>query len=183
MKQRFLNRCKDCGHTWFPRGFDFSKKCPSCLGSDVDTAGILYLAMLAGLAMGAGILWATDRPHKPVHAAATPASTPSHYRPRAQMQKASSEIPLGPANVTNESRSRPGTSESESRPITNETEGRLEALRLYPDLGIANSPLNREFVVRYNSYQRLQPEIFQNPAWPVILVKESAAAIGEPKAQ
>ena len=159
MKQRLLNRCKDCGHTWFPRGFDFTRKCPSCAGSEVDTAGILYLLLLAGIAIGAGIFWATDRPHKVTHAAATPASTPSHMR--SHVAQASAEIPSGPIT------------------IVNEADGRREALRLYPDLGVANSPLNREFVIRYNSYQRLQPEIFQNPAWPVILAKESAAAIGE----
>jgi hypothetical protein len=158
MKQRLLNRCKNCGHTWFPKGFDFSKKCPSCEGADVDAAGFLYLALLAVIAIGAGIFWATDRPHKATHAAATPTSTPSHMRPR--VAKASSQIPLGPIT------------------ITNEAEGRREALRLYPELGVPNSPLNREFVIRYNSYQRLQPDVFQNPAWPVILVKESAAAIG-----
>ena len=63
--------------------------------------------------------------------------------------------------------------------ITTEADGRREALRLYPDLGVADSPLNREFVARYRSYQRLQPDFFQNPAWPVLLVKESAAVIGE----
>lgn len=161
MKQRLLNRCNDCGHTWFPRGFDFSKKCPGCEGSEVDTAGLLYLVLLAVIAIGAGIFWATDRPHKAAHVAAvTPASMPTHMRPHTA-PLASPEIPLGTAN------------------ITTEAEGRREALRLYPDLGVANSPLNREFIIRYNSYQRLEPEIFQNPAWPVILVKESAAAIGE----
>ena len=161
MKQRLLNRCNDCGHTWFPRGFDFTKKCPSCAGSEVDAAGLLYLVLLAVIAIGAGIFWATDRPHKTTHtAAATPTSAPNHMRPRSA-QGASPEIPLGPAT------------------ITNEVEGRREALRLYPELGVANSPLNREFVIRYNSYQRLEPEVFQNPAWPVILAKESAAAIGE----
>lgn len=159
MKQRLLNRCKDCGHTWFPRGFDLSRKCPSCAGAEVDTTGYLYLALLAVIAIGAGIFWATDRPPKATHAAATPASMPTHMRPHAV--QTATEMPLGPIN------------------ITNEAEGRREALRLYPELGVPNSPLNREFVIRYNSYQRLEPEIFQNPSWPIILVKESAAAIGE----
>lgn len=161
MKQSLLNRCNDCGHTWFPRGFDVSKKCPSCAGGDVDKTGFMYLALLAVMALGAGIFWATDRPRKNAHAAAAPAATPMlHMKSHAGVGPP--EIPLGPIT------------------INNEADGRREALRLYPDLGIANSPLNREFVIRYNSYQRLEPEIFQNPAWPVILAKESAAAIGEP---
>ncbi len=63
--------------------------------------------------------------------------------------------------------------------ITTEAQGRTEAVRLYPDLGVADTPLNREFVARYRSYQRLQPDFFQDPAWPVILAKECAAALGE----
>jgi hypothetical protein len=121
----------------------------------------MYLALLAAMALGAGIFWATDRPRKTTHTAAAPTATPMMHM-KSHGGKAGPEIPLGPIT------------------INNEADGRREALRLYPDLGIANSPLNREFVIRYNSYQRLEPEIFQNPAWPVILAKESAAAIGEP---
>jgi hypothetical protein len=156
MKTHLLNRCKNCGHTWFPRGFDLSRKCPGCGGVDVDFTGRCYLALLALIAVAAGIFWATDRPHKPQKSAAAPTSPPTYMRPRHPAPAA----PLVPAL------------------ITTEKEGRLEALRLFPDLGVANSPLNREFVTRYRSYQRLQPDFFQDPAWPVILVKESAVAIG-----
>ena len=76
-------------------------------------------------------------------------------------------------------RPRAGTTEPFVPPlITTEAQGRTEAVRLYPDLGVADTPLNREFVLRYRSYQRLQPDFFQDPAWPVILVKECAAALG-----
>jgi hypothetical protein len=158
MKKRLLNRCQNCGHTWFPQGFDFSRKCPNCGSADVDFTGRLYLAMLILIAISAGIFWATDRPHKSTHAMATPPGTPVFMKRKAQ---ATSTMSLAPP------------------PITTEAEGRREALRLYPDLGIAGSPLNAEFDTRYRSYQRLQPDFFQDPAWPVTLVKESAAAIGE----
>jgi hypothetical protein len=62
--------------------------------------------------------------------------------------------------------------------IKTEAEGRQEALRLYPDLGVADSALSREFLVRFRSYQRLQPEVFQDPTWPVTLAKESALVVG-----
>jgi len=161
MKQRLLNRCQNCGHTWFPRGFDLSRRCPNCAGEDVDFTGRFYLAILVAFAIGAGILWATDRPHKVTKNAATPAGTPPVYmKPRHPVPAPAGGSMAPPL-------------------ITTEAEGRAEALRLYPDLGVANSPLNREFVTRYRSYQRLQPDYFQDPAWPLLLVKECAAVIGE----
>ena len=146
---------------WFPRGFDISRKCPSCGGIDVDFTGRFYLAILVVFAVGAGIFWATDRPHKVAkNAAPPPATSQSHMKPRLARQGGAID-PLVPPL------------------ITTEAQGRTEAVRLYPDLGVANTPLNREFVTRYRSYQRLQPDFFQDPAWPVILVKECAVALGE----
>jgi hypothetical protein len=170
MKKSLLNRCKNCGHTWFPRGFDLSRKCPSCDGEDIDFTGRFYLVILIALTVCAGIFWATDRPHRTAKAATPLPVTPARYmkprladvRPRLVDKVApEAEAPIVPAK------------------ITTEAEGRIEALRLYPELGVANSPLNREFVARYRSYQRLQPDFFQEPAWPVILVRESAAALGD----
>jgi hypothetical protein len=161
MKQRLLNRCQNCGHAWFPRGFDLSRRCPDCGGEDVDFTGRFYLAILVVFAIGAGILWATDRPHKTAKSAATPMGTPLVYMKPRHAAQPTPGAPLVPPL------------------ITTEAQGRAEALRLYPDLGVANSALNREFVTRYRSYQRLQPDYFQDPAWPVLLVKECAAVLGE----
>lgn len=160
MKKHLLNRCEKCGNTWFPRGFDLSGKCPSCGSVDVDFTGRLYLATLVAIAIAAGLFWATDRPRKSANNAATPASTPVSTK----MRHSADSTPAGPIAPPL---------------ITTEAEGRFEALRLYPDLGVANSPLNREFVARYRSYQRLQPDFFQDPAWPVILAKQCASVIGE----
>jgi hypothetical protein len=163
MKKRLLNRCKDCGHMWFPMGFDLSRKCPNCESADVDFTGRIYLVLLALLAVAAGIFWATDRPHLSTpNTAATPTPAGSRWARHTVQPKAT--IPMPPLPLAQ---------------IKTEAEGRREALRLYPDLGIANTPLNAEFVARYKSYQRLQPDFFQNPAWPVILVRESAVAIGD----
>jgi len=62
--------------------------------------------------------------------------------------------------------------------ITSEAEGRREALRLYPSLGVPNSPLNVEFVRRYKQCQQQNPQFFRDPAWPVTLVKECASGVG-----
>jgi hypothetical protein len=160
MSTRLLNRCKTCGNTWFPRGFDFSRECPSCRSGDVDKAGLLYLALMAAIAIGAGIFWASDRPHRSARNATTPTAspTPSKLRHAAEGTPTMVSVPVV---------------------IRTEAEGRAEALRLYPDLGVANSPINREFVTRFHSYQRLEPDFFDNPAWPVILVKEAANVVGE----
>jgi hypothetical protein len=160
MSAHILNRCKTCGNTWFPRGFDFSRECPSCRGGDVDLKGPLYLAVLIAIAIGAGLFWASDRPHRSAQNTATPAAspTPSRLHHPAESKPTMASLPIV---------------------IRTEADGRREALRLYPDLGVANSPLNREFVIRYQSYKRLEPDFFDNPAWPVILVKEAANVVGE----
>jgi hypothetical protein len=62
--------------------------------------------------------------------------------------------------------------------ITSEADGRREAVREYPSLAVANSPLNLEFVRRYRQYQHDRPEYFRNPAWPLSLAQECAAPLG-----
>ena len=51
------------------------------------------------------------------------------------------------------------------------------AIQLYPDLGIANSPLNREFVKRYQTYKTTNPHYLDDPDWPTHLAKESKDAM------
>lgn len=46
------------------------------------------------------------------------------------------------------------------------------AIQQYPQLGIANSPMNLEFVRRYKEYQHTNPDYFKNPEWPLNLAKE-----------
>jgi hypothetical protein len=53
------------------------------------------------------------------------------------------------------------------------------AIALYPDLGVANSALNREFVARYRQYRIQNPEYFTDPDWPTKLAKESAEALDQ----
>ena len=48
----------------------------------------------------------------------------------------------------------------------------LKSVTLYPDVGIAGSPLNTEFVARMKRYQAEKKEFFAEPDWPIRLVKE-----------
>jgi hypothetical protein len=52
-----------------------------------------------------------------------------------------------------------------------------KAASYFPALRDAASPLNREFVARHKRYQTEQPEFFKDPAWPLKLAVESAAAV------
>ena len=47
-----------------------------------------------------------------------------------------------------------------------------KAIDLYPDLGVAGSPLNKEFVARVKRCQLKKKEFFNEPDWPIRLGKE-----------
>jgi hypothetical protein len=54
------------------------------------------------------------------------------------------------------------------------------ALQAYPELGVANSPLNREFLRRHTQYKSENPHYFDDPEWPAKLAKESSDALANP---
>jgi hypothetical protein len=51
-------------------------------------------------------------------------------------------------------------------------EAKAEAVRQYPELGIAGSEFNLAFLERYQIYRMQKPEYFQDPAWPLRLAEE-----------
>lgn len=51
------------------------------------------------------------------------------------------------------------------------------ATRRYPDLKVKDSPLNSEFVSRYNRYRNERPEFFDSADWPIKLAEEAKSAI------
>ena len=53
----------------------------------------------------------------------------------------------------------------------------LKALELYPELGVADSPLNKEFVERMKIYRIEKKEFFAEPDWPIRLAKECSEAL------
>ena len=59
-----------------------------------------------------------------------------------------------------------------------------KTIELYPDLGVADSPLNKEFVERVKIYRIEKKEFFSEPDWPVRLAKECSEALAaKPKAK
>ena len=48
----------------------------------------------------------------------------------------------------------------------------LKSVALYPNVGVAGSPLNTEFVARMKRYQAEKKEFFAEPDWPIRLAKE-----------
>ena len=58
-------------------------------------------------------------------------------------------------------------------------EAQKRAMAIYPTLGVAGSPLNREFVARHKRYQTEKPDFFTDPEWPTKLATECAQAIGQ----
>lgn len=61
-------------------------------------------------------------------------------------------------------------------------EARRRAVQQYPALGVANSPLNREFLTRYHHYQATNQAYFNDKEWPLHLAAESQAAIDQSQA-
>jgi hypothetical protein len=59
-----------------------------------------------------------------------------------------------------------------------------KAIELYPELGVADSLLNNEFVERVRMYRIEKKEFFAEPDWPVRLAKECSEALAaKPKAK
>ena len=52
-----------------------------------------------------------------------------------------------------------------------------KAIELYPDLSVADSPLNKEFRERMTIYRIKKKEFFAEPDWPVRLAKECSDAL------
>lgn len=54
------------------------------------------------------------------------------------------------------------------------SDAQREAIRLYPELGVAGSEFNRLFLERHRHYQQTRPAFFQETAWPIRLAEEIA---------
>jgi uncharacterized membrane protein YqaE (UPF0057 family) len=92
-------------------------------------------------------------------------------RPRATPKPVSVVAPA-PRNDTQPATSTP-------KPAFDVEAAKRRAVTAYPQLGVANSPLNREFVRRYQEYQQTRPDYFDDPEWPTKLANESFDAIKE----
>jgi hypothetical protein len=59
-----------------------------------------------------------------------------------------------------------------------EEQSKLEAVALYPELGVAGTAVNREFVRRYKLYRTINPAFFAEPDWPIRLAAMLAQDLG-----
>jgi hypothetical protein len=69
------------------------------------------------------------------------------------------------------------SSQATPETLTDVQDAKRQAVLRYPDLAVAGSPLNKEFVARYKRYQQERPDYFRDPSWPLRLAEESAQAI------
>ncbi|WP_157210774.1 hypothetical protein [Verrucomicrobium spinosum] len=75
--KRAQNRCKDCGYTWYPKGKNLSRRCPSCGGSNVTYAGCGCLGLVV---VGIGIAFFASMLSGP-RESAPPAQLPESLSP------------------------------------------------------------------------------------------------------
>jgi hypothetical protein len=71
----------------------------------------------------------------------------------------------------------PQTKAAQTTPNYTAATAQQEAIRRYPDLGVAGSKLNTEFVARHKRYQQERPDYFRDPSWPLRLAEECVRAI------
>jgi hypothetical protein len=58
--------------------------------------------------------------------------------------------------------------------MRNEREAQQSAMRLYPELGVLDSPLNKLFRETHDRYRAVEPAYFSDPRWPIKLAQQSA---------
>src|SRR5579871_6905935 len=161
---------------WYPKLREFVLRYAMRDSENIDrTAGCAFTCLIV-FTVGAAIFWATGRINRGAQKSATP---PARATPASKMTRFAPDSTPRPISE----KDTPSTPTPPSTPIATEAEGRAEALRMYPALGIADSPINVEFVARYKRYREEKPEFFDDPAWPVTLVRECATALGEDKSQ
>lgn len=59
-----------------------------------------------------------------------------------------------------------------ARQFTSAEEAKREAVRKFPELGIAGSKFNNAFLARHKFYQQTRPEYLNDPSWPMRLAEE-----------
>lgn len=86
--KRSLNKCKNCGDTWYPRGRDISNKCPNCGSTNVTLAGPGLLTIVGALVV-IGVMALANHskdqtaPSPMAQSTVTPAAMPTDTSPPA----------------------------------------------------------------------------------------------------
>lgn len=63
---------------------------------------------------------------------------------------------------------------------TTETEWQQAAIKQFPDLGVKDSPLNKQFVSAHKRLKASEPDFFLNPQWPLVLARQCAEQLLPP---
>jgi hypothetical protein len=63
-----------------------------------------------------------------------------------------------------------------------DSESQQSAMRLYPDLAVLDSPLNRLFRDTYARYKEVKPDYFTDPRWPIKLAQQCALQLDAQRA-
>lgn len=66
--------------------------------------------------------------------------------------------------------------------LRNERDSQQSAMRLYPDLAVLDSPLNKLFRETYTRYKEVRPEYFNDPRWPIKLAQQTARQLNAQRA-
>ncbi len=115
---------------------------------------VITFAPLIGTALGLGALGAAT--------AATTHSppTPELYSPRKE------GAPIEPVAA------RRVVATPAPKAFATTLEAQQEAMRVYPQLRVAGSPMNRRFLDMTREYKKTRPLLFQEVEWPLVLARE-----------
>jgi hypothetical protein len=120
-------------------------------------------------------LFSDTRPTFPKVERSRPLITPSPVTPAIEHESSTLEKSPGrastPSFVPGTPLARP---RAEFEKYMSVEESKREAVRRFPDLGMAESKANLEFIRRYHLYQRTRPEFFRQSTWPLRLAEEVA---------
>lgn len=112
------------------------------------------------LLLGAGAFWVWNTTHQDSESISSPSLLPAIVTP-----KTPSPAPLNTPAVA---------APKQAPRFATVADAQREALRRYPDLGVADSRFNRAFLARHKQYQQERPDYFRDPSWPFTLAEETA---------
>ena len=171
-----FTECLNCGRTLPANGV----VCPNCMaprpfGRLIQNIKVLggAVALIGGL--GYGFVEGLFGPKASVDAPVKVDERRETVAPHPQT------IPFNqtPSNRPAGSLPAPGKANISSSPhFANPQEAQREAVRRYPELGVAGSKLNVAFLSRYKLYQRERPNYFADNSWPVRLAEELVTGVG-----
>jgi hypothetical protein len=125
--------------------------------------GLVIIGLtIAGLVLALSVMWAIIATRSDKGASTPLVQRPKGATPMAAITVSPAASPAVAPNIKTATASVQLTA----------AEAQREAVRRYPDLGVAGSKLNAAFVARYKLYQQQRPEYFRDNTWPIRLAEE-----------